>query len=80
MANIQAKPHRKQTICDIHRAMYRIIVARNPDESLIPLLQKAFDMAKKMGNKLRRHKYDYDESWWEIHKLDGGDLDSNGQE
>ena len=31
-------------------------------------------MAKKMGNKLRKYKYDYDEEWWEVHKLDGGEL------
>jgi len=76
MVNIEENPHSKQTICEIHRRMYRILVARNPDDPVMPLLRKAFEMAKKMGNKLRRYKYDYDEGWWEIHKLDGGDLDS----
>ena len=51
-----------------------MIVARDPDDPLIPLLQRAFDMAKRMGNKLRCYKCNYDDGWWETHKLDGGDL------
>jgi len=74
MANIKENPHSKQTICEIHRRIYRELVARNPNDPLIPLLQQAFDMAKKMGNKLRKYKHDYDEEWWEVHKLDGGEL------
>lgn len=75
MANIQENPHSKQTVCEIHRRIYRELVARDPHDPLLPLLQRAFDMAKRMGNKLRRYKYDYDEGWWETHKLDGGEID-----
>lgn len=77
MANIQENPHSKQTICELHRRIYRELVARDPNDPLIPLLQQAFDMAKKMGNKLRKYKYDYDEGWWEIHRLDGGELNDH---
>lgn len=77
MANIQETPHSRQTICEIHRRMYRELVARDPNDPLIPLLQRAFDMAKRMGNKLRKYKYDYDEDWWEVHKLDGGELNDH---
>jgi hypothetical protein len=76
-ANIQEKPHSKQTVCELHRRIYRELVARNANDPLIPLLQQAFDMAKKMGNKLRKYKYDYDEGWWEIHRLDGGELNDH---
>lgn len=77
MANIQENPHTKQTVCELHRRIYRELVARDPNDPLIPLLQQAFDMAKKMGNKLRKYKYDYDEGWWEIHRLDGGELNDH---
>ncbi len=77
MANIQENPHTKQTVCEIHRRIYRELVRRDPKDPLIPLLQQAFDMAKKMGNKLRKYKYDYDEGWWEIHRLDGGELNDH---
>lgn len=79
LANINENPHSKQTVCEIHRRIYRELVARDPNDPLIPLLHQAFDMAKKMGNKLRKYKYDYDEGWWEVHKLDGGELESNGE-
>ena len=78
--NIQENAHSTQTICELHRRMYRIIVARNPNDPLLPILQVAFNYAKKMGNKLRKYRYDYDEDWWEIHKLDGGELDSVTEE
>lgn len=74
--NIHENPHSTQTICELHRKMYRMIVARNPNDPLLPILQMAFNKAKKMGNKLRKYKFDYDDGWWEIHKLDGGELDS----
>jgi hypothetical protein len=77
MANIQENPHTRQTVCELHRRIYRELVARDPNDPLIPLLQQAFDMAKKMGNKLRKYKYDYDEGWWEIHRLDGGELNDH---
>ena len=74
MANIQENPHTKQTICELHRRIYRELVRRNPKDPLIHLLQKAFDVAKKMSNKLRKYKNDYDDGWYEVHKFDGGEL------
>ncbi len=77
--DIKENTHSKRTICEIHRAMYRMLVDRNPNDPLIPLLQRAFLMAKIMGNKLRKYRFDYDDGWWEVHKLDGGELDANEQ-
>lgn len=77
LANIHEPPHSKQTVCEIHRRIYRELAARDPNDPLLPLLHQAFDMAKKMSNKLRKYKYDYDEGWWEIHKLDGGEIDAS---
>jgi len=76
MPNIDAEPQRKQTICEVHRRMYRILMDRDPDDQLIPLLRTAFEMAKKLRNTAIRHKHRYDEAWLETHKLDGGELDT----
>ena len=58
--------------------MYRIIVRRNPDdEELLPLLQTAFLMGKKMGNRLKYHKEQNGDEWWERHKSDGGNLEDD---
>lgn len=77
--DINENTHSKKTICEAHRAMYKILVARNPDDPVIPLLHRAFLMAKIMGNKLRKYRFDYDDGWWKVHRLDGGDLDANDQ-
>lgn len=69
-------PHSTQTICEIHRQMYRVLMERDPEDPVIQLLWKAFIMAKKMNNRLRKYKDNYDEDWWEVHKLDGGELDA----
>ena len=74
MPGIEAEPQRKQTICEIHRRMYRIIMERDPNDPLIPLLRTAFNMAKKLRNTAIRHKHRHDEAWFEAHKLDGGEL------
>lgn len=76
MPDIDAEPQRKQTICEMHRRMYRIIMERDPNDPLIPLLRTAFDMAKKLRNTAIRYKHRYDEAWFEAHKLDGGDLEN----
>lgn len=77
MANIEERRHNLQTICELHRKMYRTLVSRDPSDPLIPLLKQAFNHAKKMGNMLRRYKEDYDDGWYEIHKFDGGDIDKD---
>jgi len=28
-----------------------------------------------MNNKLRQYKHNYDDGWWDAHRLDGGELD-----
>jgi hypothetical protein len=78
MANIKEKPHRRQTICELHRRMYRELVKRDPNDPLIRLLEKAFVMAKRMGNKLTQYSERYDGQWYETHKSDGGDIGSKG--
>jgi hypothetical protein len=75
MADIKENPHSKQTVCELHRRIYRELMRRDPNDPLIPLLQQAFDFTKKIANKLRAYKNDYDDGWYEIHKLDGGDID-----
>lgn len=70
------RPRRKQTICEMHRRMYRIIMRRDPDDELLPILRKAFDMGKKISNKLQCYRNKYGDEWWEAHKLDGGEIDA----
>ena len=74
MGDLYATPRKDQTICEMHRKMYRIIVARDPNDELIPLLSKAFDMGKKMGNRLKYHKNQHGDEWWALHRADGGEI------
>ena len=74
MSSMDENPHTRQTICELHRRMYRELIRRNPNDPLIPLLKDAFDIGKKMSNKLRKNKHDYDDGWYELHKYDGGEL------
>ena len=64
------------TICGVHRRMYQILSARDPSDEVIPLLRKSFVMAKKMNARLRKYKNGYDDSWYEMHRLDGGAIES----
>jgi hypothetical protein len=61
-----------RTICEVHREMYDIVIEKGykgnlmpSDEKLIQLLKESFVMAKKMNNKLRQYKFNYDDGWWE---------------
>ena len=71
-----------RTICEVHREVYRKIHTlqekgeiKEEDYGLLTSrLEEAFNYAKKMNNKLRQYKYNYDEGWWQTHKLDGGQL------
>ena len=76
MGTLYAAPRNDQTICEMHRRMYRIIVARDPNDELIPILCKAFDMGKKMGNRLKYHKEKRGDEWWALHRADGGEIDA----
>jgi len=74
MPDIHADKWNMRTICEVHREIYRELKKRNSDEPLLEKLEEAFNMAKKMNNKLRQYKHNYDDGWWEKHKLDG-DID-----
>lgn len=50
---------------------------RDPCDPVIPLLRKAFVMAKKMNAKLQKYKHGYGDKWYEMHKLDGGEIGSH---
>jgi len=72
------KPHNKRTICEVHRELYKEIqslkIKRVKKSVLTTKLKEAFAMAKKMNNKLRQYKHNYDDGWWEKNKLSGGEL------
>jgi len=76
---ISEGPQSLQTICGVHRRIYHILSERDPSDTVIPLLRKAFAMAKRMNAKLKKYKHGYDEGWYEIHKLDGGEIDASEQ-
>lgn len=65
------------TICGVHRRIYQIMSDRDPCDPVIPLLRKAFVMAKKMNAKLQKYKHSYGDKWYEMHKLDGGEIGSH---
>lgn len=72
-----------RTICEVHREIYREIYRLSEDGKIEPevyaflvtRLEEAFEYAKKMNNKLKQYKHNYDEGWWRAHRLDGGALD-----
>ena len=72
-----------RTICEVHREVYREIhtlyesgaFGQEDYDFLTSRLEEAFNYAKKMNNKLKQYKHNYDEGWWQAHKLDGGQLD-----
>lgn len=70
----QKKAERRRTICEVHREIYRELVKRNPRDPLLQKLKETFNMAKKMNNKLRQYKYNYDKGWWKKNRLAGGKL------
>ena len=66
---------RLRTICEVHRQLYRLL-KDHPDPLIGELLHEAFDMGKKMDNKLRQYKHGYDEGWWKKNRLSGRALDA----
>lgn len=59
-----------RTICEVHREIHDILIndksiSDEVSDKLTELLQEAYVMAKKMNNKLRQYKNNYDEGWWE---------------
>ena len=85
MANIDSNPAGDKvvrTICEVHREIYRHVnkmksegkIAEEDFDFVVPRLREAFTFAKKMNNKLRQYKMNYDDGWWQTHRLDGGEL------
>ena len=67
---------RLRTICEVHRQLWRRlqpVIASDPVVG--ELLQEAYDMGKKMDNRLRCYKHNYDEGWWQANRLAGGPID-----
>lgn len=72
-----------RTICEVHREIYREVydlhhkgeISKESWDFIAPRLEEAFNYAKKMNNKLRQYKHNYDDGWWHAHRLDGGELD-----
>jgi len=64
---------RKLTICEVHRQLRREIVGQVSPKAM-DLLQTAFDMGKKMDNKLRQYKNNWSEGWWKENRLSGGKI------
>lgn len=59
-----------RTICEVHREIHDILIndksiSDEVSDKLTELLQEAYVMAKKMNNKLRQYKHNYDDGWWE---------------
>jgi hypothetical protein len=62
-----------RTICEVHRELHDILLGEKniPDsvsDKMIALLEEAYIMGKKMDNKLRQYKYNYDDGWWKKSK------------
>jgi hypothetical protein len=70
------QPYHKRTQCEVHREIYRDLKRRGISESdpVITKLRDAYDMGKKLNNKLRQYRYNYDDQWWEDNKLAGGEI------
>ncbi len=65
------KTPRKLTICEVHRRMLDVLTLRllpnDPElfDELLPMLDTAYVMGKKMAGKLNQYKFQYDQGWWE---------------
>ena len=64
------KVQKFRTICEVHREIYDIVYDSVENEEIkkdiVDKLEEAFLMAKKMNDKLRQYKFNYDEDWWEL--------------
>ena len=73
-----------RTICEVHREVYRElyncfhnkegVITQESFDFLTAHMEEAFEYAKKMNNKLRQYKYNYDDGWWQTRRLDGGEI------
>lgn len=75
--DIQVKVNQFRTICEVHREMWDIVEVM-PQEDLRKELQErliiVYVMAKKMEEKLRENKHDWDKDFWEANKNYDKDL------
>lgn len=66
----------KRTICEVLRELWDISLEL--DETLSgevqARLEAAYEMAKNMDRRLREHKYDWDEGFWEANANYAADL------
>ena len=64
------KSQKYRTICEVHRELYDLVYAHMPNgpvkKDIEDKLEEAFLMAKKMNDKLRQYKFNYDDDWWEL--------------
>ena len=74
-----SEKYHERTLCEVNREIYRELKKRGFKDGhpVIIKLFEAYDMAKKLNNKLRQYKHDYDNGWWEKNKLAGGTLDQD---
>ena len=75
--SIKGKDFDFLTICQLHREIYKALLDEEYEESdeIIKNLKQAFTFGKKMNAKLRQYKKNYDDGWYEEHKLEGGEID-----
>lgn len=66
--------YHKRTICEVHRQMYDVIELNigkgEIKDKLVRLLEEAFQLGVKMGDKLREH-HDEQEKWVDDNGSDG---------
>jgi len=76
--DIATKANPWRTICEVHREMWDIVEVV-PQEDLRGELQNrlvtVYTMAKKMEEKLREYKHDWDSGFWEANKNYQKDLE-----
>jgi len=56
-----------RTICEVHREIYDLVIESKISDGLandiIDKLNEAYIMGKKMDNKLRQYKFNYNDKW-----------------
>lgn len=77
------KHAKHNTICEVHRKIYdklenfSVVSCLSPEDwigELKELTMEAFEMAKKMSNKLLQYNRNLGSDWYQSHKDDGGKI------
>lgn len=63
-----------RTICEVHREIYTLVYFGKDKDEILPLVEEAFSMAKRMNNKLRQYNKGYDDDWYESQRQSAKDL------